>query len=376
MHSLRVNIRGLQLCDCIACPFLGQQDFPSKDHQLFQLLTEHRDSATLLDKILESGIRPDIISETGDTPLHYIHPNHSRKFVKLLTSLYPQAERRDSDNCTPCEVFLVRVLSSDMLRWHKTYEAFEGFTIRDKDGNFVQQLPDWEFFCKHLHQSCVSWNSPKIYRMSTDTSWSFVIAKLADLFLEKDHVKDYECCTGKPDEDPSGIAKLMSSIMRQFRATRLWGLIQETDHIQEITQAEKLRFLIEKGVDANLKTSSQFTALVHHLQHSSPETARVLLDANADPNLLTGNVRNALVEAVSSDQVDFLRRIIAKPDLSLNWNQQCHIHPKSHDPYYGCAASHVAAYNGSLNAFTFLVDNGVAGDLDLDEPEAENIAST
>jgi ankyrin repeat protein len=130
----------------------------------------------------------------------------------------------------------------------------------------------------------------------------------------------------------------------------------------------KLSRLLEKGVDVNQKTGKHgIPALVWHLQHNSLETATMLLDAGADPNLPDKNGFSSLMVALEHGYYSFLEEAKQRQGSKLNWRQKFTFQPTGLS-LKGTNAIHLAALGNGIERLQLLINEGL-GDMINDTTE-------
>ncbi|KAK4221973.1 ankyrin repeat-containing domain protein [Podospora fimiseda] len=211
--------------------------------------------------------------------------------------------------------------------------------------------------------------------------WPWVV----DLFLERGidvHLKAASnrvsalemTCIMKSQCSVATFSRVLDSAdpTRLNETTYAWdqlGLIHITALSGINIRAEKLKILIQKGVDINQRTGKGVPPMVFHMvNNASLECAQILLEAGGNPNLQDPNGWDALHAAVKINNISFLEEVKRLADANpglINWKQTCRTIREDSVVYSQCNALHIAALNplGKLESLRFYLDGGYVDEM-------------
>ncbi|KAK3385840.1 ankyrin repeat-containing domain protein [Podospora didyma] len=275
----------------------------------------------------------------------------------------------DDSYCDTCISHVTGVcyflLDEGIMREFEKHEGYSGVIpflscVRDNDGDYNWGLiPDLTLLAMRIITETKLWVSHKDDKSVTELLKDAITVghDVLVLFLL---IKEVDVNTCVDDVSPLELASLPGSrcglqtfqaILENADKAKFNNLNQNGDQLGLIhdlglrdvkDSVRKLESLLQRGgVDVNARTGTGVPAMVWHLRQGSRNTARVLLDNGADPNLQDKNGWDSLLMAVKDNDVEFLQAVEERTDLAVNWWQHCSFELGG-ELFSDCNAIHVA----------------------------------
>jgi ankyrin repeat protein len=136
---------------------------------------------------------------------------------------------------------------------------------------------------------------------------------------------------------------------------------------------DKLKLLLDKGADPNVRRADSRPAVLAHAQKNSVNTVEILLNHGADPEATSDDGWNVMLTFVSTDEPDGLR-MLRKIRPGIDWGKTIHLQPSfgsdksvcrlvKESDIPDCNALHIAVATGSLSSLKYLLKEGLISDL-------------
>jgi ankyrin repeat protein len=136
---------------------------------------------------------------------------------------------------------------------------------------------------------------------------------------------------------------------------------------------DKLKCLLDAGADPNL-ISSNSSPMTYHISQHSIETAEALLDAGADPWLRVSESWDSVLMAILSRNWTFLTKVLGHSTLKKQPPQSSQIWTVSFNDGNSARkanALHLAALVGGIDEFKFYLDNHLLTDLNTEDGDGQ-----